>query len=162
IAVSRVGVRIYLSVGPGGGPPSDFQISGVTVRRVAGGRRVVSATVANTGGRAVDLSGTLTLSAGPGGLSSPAVPVTLGSTLAVGASERASAVLGRTVPAGRWTARFDLRGDGLERSGQAQIWVPAASATSPWAGRWYPVGIACGVVAGSALLTVGIRRRRLA
>jgi len=35
--VSRVGVRIYLSVGPGGAPPSDFSITSLTAARNAEG-----------------------------------------------------------------------------------------------------------------------------
>lgn len=63
--VSRVGVRVYLSVGPGGEPASDITIRSFTAERDAAGTPVVQLTVRNTGGRALDLTGELTLSDGP-------------------------------------------------------------------------------------------------
>ena len=76
--VSRVRVPVYLSVGPGGPPPTNFIISGITGRRAPSGRPAVTAHVANTGGRAVDLSGNLRLTDGPGGLTAGPFRVHLG------------------------------------------------------------------------------------
>ena len=45
---------------------------------------MVLATVHNTGGRALDMNGTLQLPAGPGGLSAGPFPANLGVTLAIG------------------------------------------------------------------------------
>lgn len=64
--VNRVGVRLYLSVGPGGAPPTDFTIDTLTTQRTAGGNPMVLAQVHNTGGRALDLTGDLRLTEGPG------------------------------------------------------------------------------------------------
>ena len=72
--VNRVGIRIYLAIGAGGPPAADFTIDSLTAIRSADGRPMVVATVHNTGGRALDMSGTLELSAGPGGLSAGSVP----------------------------------------------------------------------------------------
>lgn len=63
----RVGVRIYLSVGPGGEPPSDFEITDLTAQRDDEGRPSIIAQVHNTGGRALDLRGELRLTDGPEG-----------------------------------------------------------------------------------------------
>ena len=67
--VNLAGVRIYLSVGPGGEPPSSFIIQSLVVRRDEKGQPVVDAQVRNTGGRALDLDGQASLSGGPGRLS---------------------------------------------------------------------------------------------
>lgn len=60
--VSRVGIRTYLSVGPGNGPPADLEIGDVTAARSDSGAPEVRAEVTNTGGRALDPSGTVELS----------------------------------------------------------------------------------------------------
>ena len=48
-AVNRVGVRIYLSVGQGNEPASDFGITTFEARRDADGNPLVAAIVHNTG-----------------------------------------------------------------------------------------------------------------
>jgi len=52
----------------------------------------VRASVHNTGGRALDMNGTLQLLAGPGGLSAGPFPATLGTTPAIGDTEPVSIV----------------------------------------------------------------------
>jgi hypothetical protein len=66
--VNRVGIRIYLSVGPGGEPTSAFTIESLTASRLSDGRPMVQAQVHNTGGRALDMQGYLRLSDGPDGV----------------------------------------------------------------------------------------------
>ena len=63
--VSRVGVRIYLAVGPGGAPPVNFAITSVSGHRSADGRASIVAHVTDSGGRAVDLNGTCSLAEDP-------------------------------------------------------------------------------------------------
>lgn len=50
VSIDRVGIRVYLSVGRNGGPPTDFRIESLTAARDESGRPIVSATVVNTGG----------------------------------------------------------------------------------------------------------------
>ena len=71
--VNRVGIPIYLDIGPGGEQASDLRIEKLTPARAEDGRPRLVAQVHNTGGRALDVSGTLWLSDGPGGL--PGRPV---------------------------------------------------------------------------------------
>ena len=125
--VNRVGVRIYLSVGPGGEPESDFAIETLTARRDTEGRPVVAASVRNTGGRALDMAGTLTLADGPGGLSAGPFPAELGSTLAPRAVEPVTVVLDERLPAGPWKATITLRSGVLERTAEATITFPSES-----------------------------------
>ena len=129
-AVNRVGVRIYLSIGEGGEPASDFAITSFEARRDADGNPLVAAAVRNTGGRAVDLSGELRLTNGPGGLSAGPFPAELGTTLGIGQTEPVLVVLDRAVPAGPWDARILLRSGLTEREATAEITFPAAAATS--------------------------------
>jgi hypothetical protein len=156
--VNRVGIRLYLSVGPGGRPAADFKINAVTATRSPDGQPVVIASVHNTGGRALDMSGTLRLGAGPGGLKAGPFPATLGTTLAIGATEPVTIPLDRRLPAGPWTARVDLHSGLVKRHAQATITFPpvAREATS-----WPSFVVALAVLAlllGMTALIVVFRR----
>lgn len=130
-SVNRVGVRIYLSVGPGGEPPSDFSITAFEARRAADGTPSIAATVRNTGGRAVDLSGELRLANGPGGLSAGPFPAKLGTTLGLGQTEPVIVNLDPAIPKGPWTAHIVLRSGALERQADATVTFPDAGAPAP-------------------------------
>jgi hypothetical protein len=167
-AVNRVGVRIYLSVGPGGEPASDFGITTFEAQRDSAGNPVVAAVVNNSGGRALDLSGELRLSNGPGGLATGPFDAKLGTTLGVGQTQPVLVVLDPALPAGPWTARLTLRSGTTERDATAIITFPAASATSGAPvvsdaeddGRSPMVLIlACAVVASAGGMALLVRRR---
>jgi hypothetical protein len=128
--VNRVGLRVYLSVGPGGEPPTDFVIQSLTAERDTGGSPVVQATVHNTGGRALDLSGELRMTEGPGGLSAGPFEVKLGTTLAIDASEPVTVLLDKALPAGPWKATITLRSSVTERTASARLTFPTANGTS--------------------------------
>ncbi len=138
--VSRVGIRLYLSIGPGGGggggggggaPASKFTIDSLTGKRSPDGQPEVLASVHNTGGRALDMSGTLRLSSGPGGLSAGPFPANLGTTLAIGATEPITIMLDRQIPDGPWHAQVTLRSGLIERSARATINFPATGTPRP-------------------------------
>ena len=129
--VNRVGVRIYLSVGPGGEPASDFSITAFEARRAADGIPSIAATVRNTGGRALDLTGELRLTNGPGGLSAGPFPAKLGTTLGLGQTEPVIVNLDPAVPKGPWTARIVLRSGTVERQADATVTFPDAGAPPP-------------------------------
>jgi hypothetical protein len=128
--VSRVGIRLYLSIGPGGAPASNFTIESLTGKRSADDQPVVVASVHNSGGRALDMSGTMQLSAGPGGLSAGPFPANLGTTLAIGATEPITIALDKQIPDGPWHALVTLRSGLLQRSARATISFPATGAPS--------------------------------
>jgi hypothetical protein len=131
--VNRVGIRMYLSVGPGGPPAADFAITAVTATRSRDGQPTVIATVHNTGGRAVDMSGTLRLGAGPGGLKAGPFPAQLGTTLAIGDTEPVTIPLDKRLPAGPWKARVDLHSGLVKRHAQTIItFPPAAREANSW------------------------------
>ena len=128
--VSRVGIRLYLSIGPGGAPASEFTIGSLTGKRSPDGQPIVVASIHNTGGRALDMSGTLQLSSGPGGLSAGPFAANLGTTLAIGATEPIIIMLDKQIPDGPWHAFVTIRSGLLERSVQATISFPATGAPS--------------------------------
>jgi hypothetical protein len=124
--VNRVGVRVYLDVGPGGDPPSDFQIDNFIPGRTKDGQPTVNATVTNTGQRALDLSGELWLSDGPSGLNAGPFPARLGTTLPPGGTAPVNVVLDDHVPNGPWLVKVTLRSGRVERDAQATITFPEA------------------------------------
>ena len=130
--VARVGIREYISVGTGNGPPTNFTIDTLTAARTPDGQPEVLAQVHNTGGRAIDLIGSLTLDKGPGGLSAGPFPAKLGTTLAPGESEPVTVPLDKALPAGPWHARIQLQTDLLKRAAEGTVTFPsAAGAKSP-------------------------------
>ena len=123
--VARAGVRAYLSVGPGGAPPTDFRIDSLSGARTEDGRPAVLAQVHNVGGRAIDLNGSLRLTDGPAGLSAGPFPAKLGTTLAPGQSEPVTVVLDKSLPAGPWNSRIVLQSDLVKRAAKATITFPS-------------------------------------
>lgn len=128
--VNRVGVRMYLSVGGKEEPLSDFVIRSMTAQRLANGKKRVAATVENTGGRALDLSGELRLADGPSGLSAGPFPAKLGTTLGVGQVHDVTVDLDEEIPDGPWRAQLALRSGELERKAEAMIKFPERPGTS--------------------------------
>jgi hypothetical protein len=128
--VNRVGIRIYLSVGRGNPPAEDFSIDSLTATRTADGLPMVLATVHNTGGRALDMSGTLELNDGPGGLRAGPFDASLGTTLAPGDTGSVTVILDAQLPPGPWDARIALESGLLERTERATITFPARGAVT--------------------------------
>lgn len=164
--VNRVGVRVYLSVGPGGEPPTDFSIDSLTASRTAEDAPQVVAAVSNTGGRAVDLGGELSLRDGPGGVSAGPFPAQLGTTLGVDESGEVLVELDPALADGPWQAELILRSGRTERSLSAAIEFPPAGEAEavspdpggvPWA--WI-IGALLLLLAALAWLLLFLRRRR--
>jgi hypothetical protein len=120
----RAAVRVYLSVGEGKEPRSDFTVDSLTAIRDKTGRPFVLAQVHNTGGRALDMSGSLRLGKGPGGLSAGPFPATLGTTLGIGQSGPVVVPLDKALPAGPWVATLELRSGLVERKVEGTILFP--------------------------------------
>ncbi len=127
IETNRVGVRIYLNIGPGGPPPVNFGITSIRGTRSARGQFMVVAQVNNTGGQAIDATGTLKLTDGPGGLSAGPYQEP-GVTLAPGQSQPITVVLNKEMPHGSWLATIDETSGITQRSAAATIdFYPAPS-----------------------------------
>jgi LPXTG-motif cell wall-anchored protein len=167
---SRVGVRIYLNIGSGGEPASDFTISTLTASRDADGVPTVSAQVTNTGGRALDLGGRLQLSDGPSGLRAGPFEVQVPRTLAIGQTGDVVVTLDAQTPAGPWLAKMTLRSGYVEHAVRGTILFPDAAGTSgdpvkaepDTGGRnlLVPIGVLIGLGLLALLLFLLWRRRR--
>jgi hypothetical protein len=168
--VSRVGIRVYLSVGPGGPPAADFVIESITTERSTTGIPIVMATVRNTGGRALDLSGALTLRNGPGGLRAGPFPARLGITLGIGESDLVTIELDPRIPSGPWEAELTLASGLDERTSRNVITFPGpGQAPLVTAGQSIPMWnlpavsgfVAALLVCIAVLAWVVVRRRRV-
>ena len=166
--INRVGIRIYLSVGPGGEPASDFTIESLTPGRNQRGRPFVEAVVTNTGGRALDLEGILRLADGPGGLRAGPFEVR-SETLAPGDKEALPVLLDKSTPAGPWKARLKLSSGLLEKRASATITFPdlgkggavEVEDDTPWWKSWpLWVGLGLLLLLLLAALLWWLRRRR--
>ncbi len=166
--VARVGVRMYVSVGEGNGPPSDFGIDSLVPQRDEDGNAVVAAQVTNIGGRAVDISGVLDLGKGPGGLTATAVSA---QTLTIGPGDSGQVVFAipdsASFPAGPWSATARLSSGWIEHSMRAELTFPDAGAGEPVEGdrglsavAW--AAIIAGLLVAVAVAYVLVRRRQSA
>jgi hypothetical protein len=125
--INRVGVRIYLSVGPGGAPPTNFAITSLTATRSAHGQPVVRAHVRNTGGRAIDISGYVELSHGPGGITAGPYKVDTDITIAPGQSWPVTIALSSQLPDGPWRTLMELTSGLTKRQATATIRFPGSA-----------------------------------
>ncbi|MFJ2564622.1 peptidase [Streptomyces sp. NPDC087568] len=129
--VQRVGVRVYVDIGPGGEPASDFRITGLVPARDRGGLPRLRARVRNTGARAVDLSGRLMLRNGPDGLAAGPFAGSQGPTLAPGHTGEITFALGSRIPDGPWTAEVTLRSGLVEHTATGRLSFPDAGDGRP-------------------------------
>lgn len=166
--VNRAGVRVYLSVGGHNPPPTKFGVDTMTAERDGAGRAIVRARVHNTGGRALDLGGTLNLTKVTGSINAGPYPVQLGTTLAPGQSESVTVPVTDQVANGPWKATLHLNSGLYEETYSARITFPDHAGHAPPA-RAHAVadgrslafyGGAAGLVLAGAILPVMVLRRR--
>jgi hypothetical protein len=163
--VNRVGVRIFVLVGGG---TSDLQIESMTPRRDAGGNAIVELALANTGDRAVDVTGALQLDDDVHD-SEPTAAVAFVPTVAPGATTSAVVAFDEDVANGPWEAMATLEANGRTLRAHAQLTFPAADGgrgdavpASMIGGDGVPVialVIAAGAIAGATALAWRARRR---
>jgi hypothetical protein len=137
--VNRVGIRMYINVGPGGAPPSSFSIGPLTAVRSdhGSGPPMVTARVRNTGGAALDLTGTLRLLNGPGGTSTGPMHLSTAVTLPPGSTEPVSVNISGKLPRGPWHAVLTLRSGLLTQTERATLTFPVRTApASPDGTGW--------------------------
>jgi hypothetical protein len=161
--VNRVGVRMYVSIGPGGAPPSNFAIGSLAAERSSSGTRLVVATVDNTGQSTLDITGDVALSRGPGGLRAGPFAATLGTVLAPHTSELVTARIDSALPRGPWRADLSLASGRTQRSAVGTITFPrntaVASAGSHLRTLVVILLLALLVIAGLVLFFVLLGRR---
>ncbi|SCL40136.1 hypothetical protein GA0074692_5615 [Micromonospora pallida] len=161
--VGRAGIRIYLSVGQGGEPPSAFEVAPLVGGRDADGRPTVTAEVRNTGQRALDLAGELSLADGPGGLSAGPVK-TETVTLGLGGTATVRIPLDKRLPDGPWAATLALASGWTKRTVSSTVTFSGKAATAPASGeRDRTVAVLTGGLLVSALVLatfLGLVHRR--
>lgn len=169
VQASRVGIRIYLSVGPGNGAPADFRITSLTASRDVQGNPQVSAVVSNTGGRALDITGELTLSKGPGGISAGPFGAQKAVTLLPERDGTVVTTLDPELPNGPWNAQLRLKSGLVEHEAAVSITFPDAGPGEtvgpvPEAGPpWIALGSGvAGLLIAAALLRWWLIRRKTA
>ena len=126
VTANRAGIRMYVSVGAGNGPAAAFSIDSITAARDDAGAPQINAAVTNTGGRAVDIRGTVSLANGPGSLSAGPFDITETTTLAPGESGEVSVTLDDALPNGPWDATLTLTSGLLSEEASATITFPDA------------------------------------
>lgn len=153
--VNRVGIRVYLSVGDGTGPTSDFEVGTLTPRRGEDGSPEIVATATNTGGRALDIAGSVTLTDGPAGLSAGPVESTRAQSVAPGQTGQIVFRFDSSLPVGPWNAEVSLRSGLLVREAAAPITFPeSGEGTAVDASDSTSGGVSLWMVALIALLAV--------
>ncbi len=166
LAVSRVGIRMYVAVLGGNPPASAFDVSSLTAERAADGHGIVRAAVHNSGGRALDLSGELTMSAVGTAMSAGPYQATLGTTVAPGQSGTVVFEIADAIADGPWDAVVALHSGLVTGGGEARLTFSAqasdvvtAPVPAPSAGplRWE---IAIAVLVLAAVGTLLLLRRR--
>jgi hypothetical protein len=167
--VNRVGVRMYVDVGGANPAPTSFTLDTLTALRGEDGRPGVSVQIHNDGGRALDLTGEMRLSDGPGSLAAGPFPGQLGkSTLAPGQSLSMIIPLDPKLPNGPWKASVSVKSGTVERHAEGTIEFPSGPGSSEPVSlngdltAWLPLGI--GLLVLLVVLAIGagvlIGRRR--
>jgi len=123
-AINRVGIRMYVSIGGDNPPPTSFVVDTLTASRSADGNAVVSAQLHNTGGRAIDASGSLTLTSTTGSINAGPYDATLGTTIAPGDTEPVTIEITDDVAAGPWLARIEVTSGTLTEVFEAEVTFP--------------------------------------
>lgn len=158
--ISRVGIRVYLFVRGEQPPAEDFEIDTLAGARDEDGTPFVLVGVTNTGERAIDVSGELMLTEGPGSLSAGPFPVTVPRTVGPRDSGQVRVALEPDLPVGPWLARADLRSGMVERAAEATISFPdqPGENSAPVAAEDVPLhrdrGVLVPVATGLIILTV--------
>lgn len=159
--VNRVGVRMYLSIGPGGAAHASFVIGSPTAQRSGSGEPLVVASVRNNGKRTLSIGGTLILSGGPGGLQEGPIPVKLAAPLGPGMSAPATVALDGSPPAGPWRAELQLNSGFIARTAVATITFPGViPVTAPRSGGTILVFLLLALLAAVALVILIVRELR--
>jgi hypothetical protein len=168
--INQVGTRVYLDVGPGAEPPSDFRIGPLRAEPAPDGHHTLTAVVTNTGRRAIDIEGRLSLTDGPGRLSAGPFTIPRGITIAPGDQAPVTVSLGAEVPEGAWKYRLTLTSGRIVRTATGTLTLAAKPTVAGGLAAFRPpplvtigltlTGIAAAVLGGLILTARRLRARR--
>ena len=119
---AHVSVRVGGSVAA-----ARYTISRPKAGRSHAGAPVVTATIRNTGAGTLAITGSLTLSHGPGGLRAGPFRFVLARPLAPGTSRQATIQLTKQLPRGPWRVRLELQSGTTQRGSTATIMFPGSA-----------------------------------
>lgn len=151
--VSRVGIRVYLDVGTGGAPRFDFSIGTITATPGPDGSTTVRAVVDNTGQRAVDVMGTLSLTSADGTIHAGPYRSATALTLLPGASGTAVIAVAQALPPGAWTSDVTLASGTVTHTARGTITIGTASTLIAKRSSELSV-LAIGLLVAAAMLVV--------
>jgi hypothetical protein len=160
--VARVGIRLYLAVRDGV-PLTRFAITSLTGQRTASGQPMLFAHVQNTGARAVDLTGRLRLTGGPGGQVAGPFTQEQVVTLAPGQSGSVVFALPTRLPDGPWAATVTLVSGLNAATAHTKIVFGVQFSAASWASRtslMWGVGLLLGALAIGTMVVARFRRPR--
>ena len=169
--VHRTGVRVYLDIGRGGEPVSGFAIGELRPARGVAGEPSLGIQVTNTGGRALDLTGSVDLSDGPSGMRAGPFEVVKGTTLAPRSSGSVVVGFPRELPNGPWKVDVNLASGSVKQTASGRITFPdpgqPGKASESWSGvrtAWMIAGgsLGLGLILVAGLAFVALRSRRKA
>jgi hypothetical protein len=155
--VNRVGIRMYVSVSPGGATAPKFSIVSIVAKRSATGQPLVVTQIRNDGLRTISVTGTLTLTGGPGGLRAGPFPIRLRTSLAPGRSASPAVELDARLPQGPWRARVALESESVQHSASATLTFPGQASTAPGSSRALIAVLAVLLVLAAAGLLIALR-----
>jgi hypothetical protein len=154
--VNRVGIRMYLSIGPGGGAAPSFTVGRLVATRSVTGKPIVTATVRNTGGRRLALTGSVSLADGPGGIRAGPFAVDTGASVAGGLSALVFATLDRQLPRGPWHAELEIGSGALHHRVTGTITFPSVSVAPARKRQLPPVLLGVFAFCGLAVTAAGV------
>jgi hypothetical protein len=162
--VSRVGIRMYLNIGPGGAPAPGFTAGTPTTSTGTNGTHLVSVPISNTGGRAIDVRGSMSLTNGPGGLQAGLFNPQSMDTLAPGQSHPVTFALSSKLPDGPWQATFTFKSDLITKTEKVTLNLAASPATTAKSHKNFPIVPVAGGIGLFLILVIGafliLRHRR--
>ena len=121
--INRVGVRMYVYVGAEAAG-TDFVIASATATTSSDGARELAVDIDNVGDRAVDVTGAVELTDGPGSTSAGPFEVPAATTLEPASSGTVAIPIPEEIPAGPWTAEVTLRSGTVERTATFAVTWP--------------------------------------
>jgi hypothetical protein len=147
--VSRVGIRIYLTVGSSGQVVPRFDVGKLVATRSRDGVPIVTETVLNIGVSTVAVHGSITLDDGPGGIGIGPEIVNPIVALPPGDVGQVTVDFDRGLPRGPWRAAMTLSVGTTSRKSVSEIMFPALNPSMPW---WRSTSVETGLVALVAIL----------
>ena len=147
----------------GGNPPAaNFTIGTPTVSHTSAGNPLIHVPVHNTGGRAIDVLGSLRLTGGPNSLQAGPFPAVSTDTLAPGQSHPDTFMLSLAIPDGPWQATFTLTSGLITRTETVTLNLgggPAGAARTAFPVLPVAAGVTAAILLAIAVLLI-LRARR--